>query len=181
MNDPSGNRSSGMALGAGLLAGLLIVIVAAIFYGIYLGLPELDHFFALLLIGSIALILAPVAYLSQAFSRDPVIQRGATLGFLGMGFVVLFLTVAFGPTGDPFPSMLERLGGLIVLALLLVIAGAGIMWRMRGRAADTARQEHRAQWSQSPSPSAFDYPAAQAAPPPPAAVPSPPPSVPPSR
>lgn len=181
MTSSSPKGGTALAIGAGVVGAILVVIAAAIFFGIYLALPELDHFFALILIGVLALILAGVSYFSQALTRDATVQRAATLGFLGMGFVVLFLTVAFDPAGNE-PTFLDRLGGLIVLAILLVIAIVGGLWRARGRMQDATRQEHRSAWAQRPAASAFDYPAAGTVPP---AGPTPPvnspPSVPPGR
>jgi hypothetical protein len=168
-----------MAVGAAAIGGILVVVAAALFFGIYLAVPELNHFYALLAIGVIALLFAAFAYLAQAFTRDPVVQRAATLGFLGMGFVVLFLDVAFGGEGDT-PSFLGRLAGLIVLALLLVVALGGILWRVKGRMTDAVREERRDSWAQRPVASAFDYPAAQAVAPPPTA-PANAPSSPPAR
>jgi hypothetical protein len=180
MNQTSGGRGTGMAIGVGLIAGLLVLVAAAVFLGIYLGLPEFDHFYALLLIGILSLILSVGAYFSQALTRDPVVQRGATLGFLGMGFVVLFLTVAFDPAGGTV-MFLPRLAGLIVLTLLLVVAIAGILWRARGRMADASRQERRSEWAQKPAASAFDYSAAQAVAPTSTGPSQSPPSSPPGR
>jgi hypothetical protein len=105
------------------------------------------------------------------------------MGFLGMGFVVLFLTIAFSPAGgaqtwEGVRLFLIRLVGLILVALMLVVAIAGVMWRARGRAVGAARQERRDAWTQRPAASAFDYPAAQAVAPP-SSVPSAPPTTPP--
>lgn len=175
----SGQSGGWMAVGAAAIGGILVVVAAALFLGIYLAVPDLNHFYALLAIGAIALVFAAFAYLAQSFSRDPVVQRAATLGFLGMGFVVLFLDVAFGGEGDT-PSFLARLAGLIVLALLLAVALGGMMWRAQGRRTDAVRDERRDSWAQRPAASAFDYPAARAVAPPPAS-PSAPPASPPSR
>ncbi|MGI0133197.1 MAG: hypothetical protein ACREDK_08980 [Thermoplasmata archaeon] len=155
-------------IGAILLATVLLAVAALVFAGIYL--VTADHYGALLGIGAIALVLGLVTYLLQSLSSDPVIQRALGWGFGGMGFTLLFLTVLI----DPAINVTGRIGGLIVLLLLLAGAIAGVAWRMRSHTQDAARHAHRAEWDQQPAPNAFDYPTAtHAVVPPPTASPSP--------
>lgn len=169
----TGSRSTGV--GAVLLAVVLLAVAALVFAGIYL---VVGGYGALLWIGSIALVLGLVTYLMQSLSRDAAIQRALGWGFGGMGFALLFLTVLV----DPSIATNGRILGLIVLLLLLAGAIAGVAWRVRSVAQESARVAHRAEWDQRPAPNAFDYPTGLpgAAAPPPASPSSPPPPAPPS-
>ncbi|MCI4367995.1 MAG: hypothetical protein L3K09_00305 [Thermoplasmata archaeon] len=158
------NPSSNPAKIAGaLLAGVLAAIAILVFVGVYLAFGN-DHFTALEVIGTLSLILALAAYLAQSFTRDPGTLRATCWGLFGMGFAVLVLNDAFGVNAGL--STLGRIGGLIVLLVLLAIVLVFAYWRGMGRASTEARLEHREAWAQQPPPSAFSYASARSAAPP---------------
>lgn len=158
------------ALSGMLIASLMLAVAVLIFVGIYLGMPQNQHFYALLWIGVLGLVFGFASYFAQAFLRDPAPARFATFGFVGMGFTVLFLTVLIAP-GNPF-SLGSQLAALVVLILVLIAVVAFAMWRGRELGREARRSERRQEWVASPPPSALDYPAARASAAPPAAPPS---------
>jgi hypothetical protein len=139
-----------------VLTALFLVVAALLFYVIYIALPAQQHFGALLLIGSLALVFAIVSYLAESLSRDPAAQRSLAWAFMAMGFATLFLSVGLGNYYG-VESVGNMLIGLIVLVLLLIIAIAGIAWRMRTVAAETPRQAARAAWQAQAPVSALSY------------------------
>lgn len=153
-----------------LIAGLMLAVAVLIFFGIYLSMPQNQHFYALLWIGVLGLVFGFATYFAQAFLRDPAPARFATFGFVGMGFTVLFLTVLIAP-GNPF-TLGSQLAALVVLILLLIAVVAFAMWRARELGREARRSERRQEWTASPPASALDYPAARAAAAPPAATPT---------
>ncbi len=173
---PVRDRWSGLVLTA-----LFLVTAAVLFLLVYFALPGNQHFYALLLIGILALILCLGSYLAESFSRDPTAQRSLAWGFFGMGFAVLFLTIGLGPTYGVL-STTWMLLGLFLTLVVLIVAVALIAWRGRAVRATENQQVARQAWRQESAPSAFSYAAANspsvpatAPPPAPAAPTSPPP------
>jgi MFS family permease len=169
---------AGFKIAAATVGAILLAIAALLFIVIYVVLPQDHHFVALLLIGGLSLVFAFGSYLAQAISKDPVLQRAGTYGFLGMGFATLILTLVLGPT--TVIGFVARLVGLILVGIVLLVVVVGIAWRQWGRESDRARESARAQWRANPPPSAFEYSTARTDVPPPApsrpvaAPPSPP-------
>ena len=144
-----------------LLTVLFLVTAALLFFVIYIAFPASQHFGALLIIGSLALIFAVVSYLAESFSRDPTAQRSLAWAFMAMGFATLFFSVGLGNYYG-VESMTSMLVGLIVLVLLLIVAVAGIAWRFRAAAADAPREAARAAWRSETPVSALSYATANA-------------------
>ncbi len=165
----SSSRGIGSLSGA-LIGALLLVVAALLFVAIYYALPGYQHFFALITIGILSLVFALVAYLAESFTREPTPMRLATFGFLGMGFAVLLLTIAFAP-GSPL-GVVAQLVALVLILLVLVGVLVFARWRATALGAEARREQRRQEWSAQPSvPSAFDYAAAQKAAAPPAQAP----------
>ena len=154
-----------MSLTGAMFGGLLLLVAALLFVGIYVALPQNDHFFALITIGILSLLFAVGGYFGQAVTRDPGMVRLTTYGFLGMGFAVLLLTIALAP-GNPLTLLLQIVGLVLVLILLAGVAALAY-WRAGTLGREAQRQERRQEWASSPPPSALTYAAAQRAPTPP--------------
>ena len=149
-------------IAAVLFGGILMVAAALVFLGIFLILPQQEHFGALLWIGSLSLLFAFGLYFAQALTTDPLLIRSVSWGFLVFGFATLFLTLSLAPNSGWNP--LVRLVAIIVLLLLLGIVVAGIGWRARALEFEGRRLRARQDWSRRPPLSAFDYPAPGAPP-----------------
>jgi hypothetical protein len=141
---------------AALIGGILVIAAGILFWGIYVLDASDQHFGALIWIGSLSLVFAIVAYLTQSLSRNPAAQRSIGVGFLGMGFTTLFLSIGLGPTYgvESFGSMII---GLIALLIILVVVVAGVAWR--GRLAEAAKpmEAARATWRAEAPVSALSY------------------------
>ena len=163
---PVGDRWS-----AALLTGLFVAVAVILFLLIYVGLPQHQHFDAMILIGVVALVLALGSYLAESLSRQAAAQRSLAWGFFGMGFAVLFLTIGLGPTYH-LESTFNMLLGLLLTFIALIVAVAGIAWRGRALRRTANRELPRQAWRNEPVASAFSYAAAnspsvpEAAPPP---------------
>lgn len=158
-----------------LLVGLFAAVVLLVFVGVYLVFPADYHFYALIVMGILALLVALGSYVAQAATRDPSIARAGTWGFGIFGFVLLFVSVLAWPAIYPNSAPLTGVGEIVVLVLLLLLAiGAviGARWRMGQHVVEAHRQEARSEWASRPAPSAFSYATAQVpsnpSPPPPA-------------
>ncbi len=169
---PVRDRWSGL-----VLTVLFLVTAAVLFLLVYFALPGNQHFFALIVIGILALILSLGCYLAESFSRDPSAQRSLAWGFFGMGFAVLFLTIGLGPTYGVLSTTWMLLGLLLTL-ITLIVAVALIAWRGRAVRATENQQVARQSWREEPAPSAFSYAAANS-PSVPSTAPPPAPSQPP--
>ncbi|MGA8665228.1 MAG: hypothetical protein WB809_09270 [Thermoplasmata archaeon] len=158
-----------------LLSALFVIVAALVFLLVYVSFPAQQHFGALLIIGSLALVFGLASYLAESASRDPAAQRSLAWAFGGMGFATLFLSVGLGNYYgvESFTGMLE---GLIVLVILVAITAGGIMWRTRSVSAVQHRENARATWRQETPASAFSYSAANS---PSVPATAPPPSTPP--
>ncbi len=159
---------------APLLTALFLIVAALVFAAIYFTVTADRGFWALLLIGIVALIFALGSYLMESVSRRPTAQRSLAWGFFGMGFAVLILTIALGPTYGVL-STVWMLWGLVIVIAVLIVAVALMGWRVRAVRATENQQVARTSWRQEPAPSAFSYAAANA---PSVPVTSPPPSAP---
>jgi hypothetical protein len=172
---PVGEKWSGL-----LLTAIFLAIAVLLFVGIYLAFTANSHYFALIIIGVLALVLGGVSFLAEAFSREPSAQRSLAWGFFGMGFAVLFLSLGLGPTYGVI-STLDSIIGLVLVLVLLFVAVAFVRWRGRSTRATENQQIPRRAWRSEPAPSAFSYAAANSpsvpstAPPPSNAPSSPPP------
>jgi hypothetical protein len=166
-------RPRGVPIASIVFGAILVVVAVLVFLGVYVLLPQQEHFNALLWIGVLSLLFSVGAYFAQALTSDPLFTRSLSMGFLALGFVTLFLTVGLAPNTEWGP--LSRLLGIIVLLLLLAMAVAAIGWMARSQASEERRMRTRQEWKRSPTLSAFDY-ASPGAPPtsPPAAVNRPP-------
>ena len=140
-------------IASGIFGGILLTVAIVLFAGIYLLVP--DTFVALLWIGSLALVFSILCYVFQAFTTSPVLPRAASWGFMAMGFTVLLGTLLFPPAN--VITAVVQLIGIILVLLLLAVWVAVIAWRARGRANTARREAERAEWRQSPPPSAFEY------------------------
>ena len=148
---------------SGVLFGIVMLAVAALlFVGIYVALPQNDHFFGLVTIGILSLVFAVASYFGSALSREPGMARLATYGFLGMGFAVLLLTISLAP-GNPLTLVAQLIGLVFVLLALAAVIGFA-WWRAGTQGREAQRVQRRQEWAASPPPSAFDYAAAQKAP-----------------
>jgi len=152
---PVGDRWSGP-----LLAALFVVAAALIFLFTYYAVTVDQHFWALIIIGFLALLFSLVSYLAESFSRDPSLQRAAAWGFFGMGFAVLFLTVGLGSTYGVLGATTQLLD-LAILVVMLFIAVVLIRWRGRAVRATENQMVSRDAWRRETAPSAFDYAAAK--------------------
>lgn len=159
---------------AGWVAAVIFVVISAVLFTIiYLALPFDNHFFALIGIGVIAIVLGLLTYVLQAISADASIQRALSWGYGAMGFATLFLAILLPPT-DSILTVVAQLGLLLIFLVLLLVWGAGIAWRSRVRAGMAARQQRRTEWDSRPAPNAFSYRTSGA--PPPGATDAAPPS-----
>ncbi len=165
--------STGRAIASWAFVAILLVAAALLFLLLWLLVAPTSAFWALIGIGWVALLFGLVAYLAQAFSRNPMVGRSTGFGFAAMGFTVLAVTAGLFP--DSSVSSVTRV--LLALAMLfaLAIAVAGILWGSRNRENVANREEARAAWRAQPVTSAFDYTSARDANvPPPASPPRPP-------
>jgi MFS family permease len=142
-----------------LLTGLFVAAAVILFLLIYVGLPQHQHYSALLVIGVVALFLALGSYLAESFSRDPTAQRSLAWGFFGLGFAVLFLTIGLGPSYGLL-STVYMLVGLLLTIIALIVTVALIAWRGRALRSTANREIPRQAWRNEPAPSAFSYAAA---------------------
>jgi hypothetical protein len=175
---PGSARASPGSWGAWVLAAIFLAIAALLFTAIYYTLPYSNHYFALVAIGIVALFFSLGCYLAEAASRAPTIQRSLAWGFFGMGFAVLIVTVALGPTYGVLTGVAALVGLAVTLAALFIAVGL-MMWRVRAVARTQAREAPRDAWRKEPTPSALSYstatsPSVPAVTPPPSS-PSPPP------
>jgi hypothetical protein len=175
MTAPSRARWSGA-----VLTVIFLVIAVLLFYLIYIALPQNQHFWGLLWIGILALILAILCYVAESFSRDPSAQRSLAWGFFGMGFAVLFLTIGLAPSYG-ISLGIWQIVGLLLTAIALGVSIALVGWRLRALQSTAQRVTVRDQWQERPAPSAFSYAAANSpnvpstAPPPSSSPSNPPP------
>lgn len=142
-----------------LLTGLFLAAAVLLFALIYVGLPQNQHYGALLLIGVVALFLALGSYLAESFSRQPTAQRSLAWGFFGLGFAVLFLSIGLGPYYGLL-STFYMLLGLLLTVVVLIVSVALIAWRGRAVRSTANREIPRQAWRNEPAPSAFSYAAA---------------------
>ena len=172
-------RSTAAGWGPWVLAALFLVIAALLFAAIFYTLPSTNnHFTALIAIGIVALFFSLGSYLAEAASREPTIQRALAWGFFGMGFAVLIVSVALGPTYGALSTVGSLVGLVVTLAALFIAVGL-MMWRIRAVARTAAREAPREAWRQEPTPSALTYSTATSASVP--VVTPPPPQNPPPR
>ena len=168
--------------GGAALTILFVIGAALLFIILYVAFPQSQHFWGLIWIGIVALILALASYLAESASRDPTYQRSLAWGFFGMGFAVLFLTIGLAPSYGISLGIWQYIGLLLVL-LALGVAVGGMIWRTRAVGRTSDRQVVREEWRERPAPSAFSYAAANSpsvpATAPPPAGPSSPPTSPP--
>jgi hypothetical protein len=174
-----GGRATPAGWGAPILAVLFLVIAALVFAAIYYTLPQSNHYFALLTIGVLALFFSLGSYLAESASRQPTIQRSLAWGFFGMGFAVLIVSIALGPTYGVLSSVTALVGLAVTIAVLAIAVGL-MMWRVRAVARTAAREAPRQSWRQEPTPSALSYSAATS-PSVPAVTPPPPSQSPPPK
>lgn len=156
-----------------ILTALLLLAAGLLFAAIYFALPADHEFYALVLIGILALFFCVASYFAEALSRTPVAQRSMAWGFFGMGFAVLFASVLLGPMYIGLSIVVELIA-LVVLVLALVVAVAFVGWRSRSKAATRERLAKREAWQAANSPSALDYAAARSPTSP--QIPTPPPA-----
>ena len=145
---------------APVLTVLFLVIAAVLFALVYVLLPASMHFYGLIWIGILALIISLVCYLAESLARDPSYQRSLAWAFFGLGFAVLYLTIGLAPSYGVSIGTSWQLAGLLVTTVVLAIAVVGVMWRARAVAAVKPREEQREAWRERPAPSAFSYAAA---------------------
>jgi hypothetical protein len=161
-----------------VLTAIFVIVAALLFYLIYLAFPSNQHFYGLIWIGIVALVVAAVSYLAESFSRDPTAQRSLAWGFFGMGFAVLFLSLGLAPSYGISLGVWQYVG-LLLTAIALGVTIALVGWRMRAVQRTEKREAVREQWRERPAPSAFTYAAANS-PSVPATAPPPPSQSPPS-
>jgi hypothetical protein len=176
MSTPSSAPAPSVAKwSAPVLTGLFLVIAVVLFSLVYVILPGSMHFYGLLWIGILALIISLVCYLAESLARDPSYQRSLAWGFFGLGFAVLYLTIGLAPSYGVTIGSAWQLTGLLVTTIVLAIAVVGVTWRMRSVAAVQPRAAAREEWRERPAPSAFSYAAANSPAVPATAAPPPPP------
>jgi peptidoglycan/LPS O-acetylase OafA/YrhL len=164
---------------APLITALFVIVAVLVFAAIYYTITSDHGFWALIAIGIVALIFALGSYLMESVSRQPTAQRSLAWGFFGMGFAVLILTVALGPTYGVLGTV-WMLWGLVIVLAVLIVAVALIAWRVRAVRATENQEVSRTAWRNEPAPSAFSYSAANSpnvpstSPPPPSSDSSPP-------
>ena len=175
---PGAGRSTPGGWGAWVLAAIFLAAAALLFTAIYYTLPQWNHYYALVAIGIVALFFSLGCYLAEAASRVPTIQRSLAWGFFGMGFAVLIVTVALGPTYGVLTTVTALVGLVVTLAVLFIAVGL-MMWRVRAVARTASREAPREAWRQEPTPSALSYSTATSpsvpvvTPPPPSQAPPP--------
>lgn len=143
----------------GAIVAILAIVAALVFAGIYLGIPQNGHFYALVAIGVLSLVFALGSYLAQSVAPDPMLPRALAWGFAGLGYALLLGSVLINPT--TVLGFLAQLTLLIVVLLFLALTLVGGYWRYRSVAIDRVRLERREGWRASPPRSALDYAAAQ--------------------
>jgi hypothetical protein len=148
----SGAKISGVAI-----ALVLTAIVVLIGLAIYVTFPTTgNHFWALVAIGILGIIVALLAVFVQAMSRDPAMARAASWGSYFFGVVVLFGAGLVAPdyifTGNSADTGMTFVGLRIVyfiLVLFIVVAGLLVMrWRLYAKASDIRREANRSAWRQ---------------------------------
>jgi hypothetical protein len=165
-----------------VLTALFLVAAALLFYLVYLAFPANQHFYGLIWIGILALILAICCYLAESVSRDPSAQRSLAWAFFGLGFAVLYLSLGLAPSYGVSLGGWQYIGLLLTTVALAVAIGL-VAWRVRALQATRVQESVREQWRERPAPSAFSYAAANspAVPATAAPPPSPPSGAPPPR
>jgi hypothetical protein len=153
---PTSSRSPWLGLA---IVAIFVLVAALLFAGIYLFLAANQHFYGLLTIGILSLGFSIGGYFAQALAPDPLVPRALSWGFAGLGFALLFGTIATNP-GSTF-SYFEQIGALIVVLLVLGVALVGAYWRSAAVASTRARVEQRTAFQSQPPRSALDYAAAQ--------------------
>ena len=137
---------------------ILAAVAALIFVLLYVTLPGNDHVGALLAIGVVALIFGLVAYLGRSISSAPGTAQAWALGFAGLGFGLLFLTLGLAPSSTiPFTN---RIIGIVLVLVVLAVVVAGLGWGWRARASDANRSAERTAWAARTPVNALDYPSA---------------------
>lgn len=179
----------GSASTPGRIAGwafvlILLVAAALLFLLVWLSVAPTSTFWALIGIGWLALLFALIAYLAQAFSRNPLVGRATGIGFAAMGFTVIGVTAGLFP--DASVTSTTRILLALAMLVFLAIAVVGVSWGARNRASVAQREAARDGWRAQPPTSAFDYASAQhpsvprpSSPSAPSSAPTPPPSPPP--
>lgn len=146
----SGGKISGLAIA--LVLTVIIVLVGLV---IYVTFPSTgNHFWALVGIGVMALIVSILAIPVKAMSRDPSIAGAASSGAFWFGVVVLGGAGIVAPdfifTGNASDTGTSFVGLRIVyfiIVLFIVVAGLLVMrWQLYGKAADIRREANRASW-----------------------------------
>jgi hypothetical protein len=145
---------------APVLTGLFLIIAAVLFALVFVILPGSMHFYGLLWIGILSLIIALACYLAESLARDPSYQRSLAWAFFGLGFAVLYLTIGLAPSYGVSIGSAWQLTGLLVTTIVLAVAVVGVMWRARTVAAEQPRAAAREEWRERTAPSAFSYAAA---------------------
>jgi hypothetical protein len=155
----SGPQPIGDRWSAWLLGGLFIAVTVIVDLILYYSFPAHHYFWALLGIGIVSLFFALGAALAQSLSRQPFVQRALAWAYFGMGFAVLFLTVALGPSYGAL-TVTGELYGLLFIVIALMVGVALVSWRGRALRATANREVARGAWRQEPTQSAFSYAAA---------------------
>jgi len=156
VSTPAAGRAPPARWGAWVLAALFLVISALIFAAIYYTLTTSNHYYALIAIGIVGLFFSLGSYLAEAASREPTIQRALAWGYFGMGFAVLLISIALGPSYGVLPLVTALVGLAVTLAVLFIAVGL-MMWRVRAVARTASREAPREAWRQEPVPNALDY------------------------
>ncbi|MCI4370528.1 MAG: hypothetical protein L3J81_04270 [Thermoplasmata archaeon] len=141
------------------IVGILVLVAALLFAAVYLFLPGNQHFYGLLTIGILSLVFALGCYLAQSIAPNPVVPRALSWGFAGLGFALLFGTVAINP-GSTLSSLGQILT-LVVVLLFLAVTLVGAYWRTWTVASARTRVERREAFQSQPPRSALEYAAAQ--------------------
>jgi hypothetical protein len=153
---------TGAAAGLRAALGLIFLAIAAlIMILIYVGLPGNDHVTALLGMGVVALVFALIAYFASSLSPTSLTGNLPWWGLSGLGFALLFLTLAFAPDAN-IGGFGNRILGLILTLLALAVVVASAYWMRMSKAGVAKAEQARAEWAAKPPANALDYP--QAAP-----------------
>ncbi len=142
-----------------VLTALFLAAALLLFLLVWYLYPASQHYYALLIIGVLALFLSLGCYLAESLSRQPTAQRSLAWGFFGLGFAVLYLSVGLGPTYHLI-GMVDMLLGLLLITIALIVTVALIGWRGRALRRTANREIPRETWRQEPTASAFSYAAA---------------------
>jgi len=173
-NTPRPSVGSSVALA--VISGIIVVVLGSL---LYFEQPAYSHFYGLLDLGILSLVVGVLLYLFQSFTHHTAELRAASTAAFWFGVAVLLAAdlltpdSAFGGSPSALTFGLYRSTFLIVILFLALLGILILQFRQRGAMYAQRRTDERAAWRQASGiPSPPPNPAAPTLPPPPAQEPA---------